>query len=49
MKKVLIIGINGFVGTHLSNEFINNGYKCYGGDLNISNLNNNNNNMMFYS
>ena len=44
MKKVLIIGINGFVGTHLSNEFINNGYKCYGGDLNISNLNNNNNN-----
>ncbi|MBS5950343.1 MAG: GDP-mannose 4,6-dehydratase [Clostridium sp.] len=36
MKKVLIIGINGFVGAHLSDEFKNNGYKVYGADLNIS-------------
>lgn len=42
MKKVLIIGINGFVGAHLSNELLNNGYKCYGVDLFISNFNNNN-------
>lgn len=40
MKKVLIIGINGFVGVHLSNELRNNGYKCYGADLNIENFNN---------
>ncbi|VYT78559.1 NAD-dependent epimerase/dehydratase family protein [Clostridium tertium] len=38
MKKVLIIGINGFVGTHLSNEFKNNGYRCYGADLNPINI-----------
>ena len=42
MKKVLIIGINGFVGTHLSNELVNNGYKCYGADINIPNLTNSN-------
>lgn len=42
MKKVLIIGINGFVGAHLSNELINNGYKCYGADLSIDNFSNNN-------
>lgn len=41
MKKVLIIGINGFVGTHLSNELKNNGYKCYGADLNRHHLKNN--------
>lgn len=42
MKKVLIIGVNGFVGTHLSNELTNNGYECYGADINISNLTNSN-------
>lgn len=40
MKKVLIIGINGFVGGHLSNELIGSGYKCYGADINTANLNN---------
>lgn len=38
MKKVLIIGINGFVGIHLSNEFKKNDYKVYGADLNIGNF-----------
>ena len=33
MKKVLIIGANGFVGAHLANELINNKYECYGADL----------------
>lgn len=42
MKKVLIIGVNGFVGAHLSNELLKSGYECYGTDLNISNLNNKN-------
>lgn len=37
MKKVLIIGVNGFVGTHLHNELINYGYICYGADLDINN------------
>lgn len=38
MKTVLIIGINGFVGAHLCNELINNGYKCYGADINSDNF-----------
>lgn len=38
MKTVLIIGINGFVGTHLCNELIKNGYKCYGADINSDNF-----------
>lgn len=42
MKKALIIGINGFVGTHLSNELISNGYKCFGADLSIENFSNKN-------
>lgn len=42
MKKALIIGINGFVGTYLSNELRNNGCVCYGADLNIENMNSEN-------
>lgn len=42
MKKALIIGINGFVGTYLSNELRNNGCACYGADLNIENINSEN-------
>ncbi|MDD3049335.1 MAG: GDP-mannose 4,6-dehydratase [Bacilli bacterium] len=38
MKKILIIGINGFVGTHLCNELISNGYECYGADINSDNF-----------
>ncbi|MGG7178118.1 GDP-mannose 4,6-dehydratase [Clostridium paraputrificum] len=34
MKKVLIIGANGFVGTHLARELKNNSYICLGADLN---------------
>lgn len=36
MNKVLIIGINGFVGAHLYNELKNSGYKCYGTALNVT-------------
>lgn len=32
-KKVLIFGIGGFVGSYLTNEFINNGYEVYGSDI----------------
>ena len=39
MKKVLIIGVNGFVGAHLCHELIKNGYECYGADLNDKNFN----------
>jgi GDP-4-dehydro-6-deoxy-D-mannose reductase len=38
MKRILIIGVNGFVGTHLCNELINNGYECYGADINDNNF-----------
>ena len=38
MKTVLIIGINGFVGTHLCSELSNNGYKCCGADINSDNF-----------
>ncbi len=34
--KVLIFGIGGFVGSYLAEEFINNGYKVYGSDINKS-------------
>lgn len=33
MKKALIIGANGFVGTHLANELKSKGYVCYGADI----------------
>ena len=40
MGKVLIIGANGFVGTHLARELRNNHYICLGADINdISNDN----------
>lgn len=42
MKKALIIGVNGFVGTYLSNELKSNGCRCYGADLNIENINSEN-------
>ena len=32
MKKVLIFGVSGFVGSYLSNEFLENGYKVIGSD-----------------
>lgn len=32
MKKVLIFGVSGFVGSYLSDEFINNGYQVVGSD-----------------
>ena len=32
MKKVLIFGISGFVGSYLSREFLTNGYMVYGTD-----------------
>ena len=32
MKKVLIFGVGGFVGSYLSNEFLENGYKVIGSD-----------------
>lgn len=41
MKKVLIIGINGFVGAHLYNELKRNYYEVYGADLKMKNLDNN--------
>lgn len=41
MDKVLIIGINGFVGTHLYNELEKNGYECYGTYLNNNDFCNN--------
>ena len=34
MKRVLIFGAAGFVGSYLSQEFIENGYKVYGSDKN---------------
>lgn len=36
-KTVLIIGINGFVGSYLKNELESNGYKVYGCDCTIKN------------
>lgn len=33
MKKVLIFGISGFVGTYLAREFLCHGYKVYGSDI----------------
>jgi GDP-4-dehydro-6-deoxy-D-mannose reductase len=32
MEKVLIFGVGGFVGSYLSNEFLNNGYQVVGSD-----------------
>ena len=32
MDKVLIFGAGGFVGSYLSQEFLENGYKVYGSD-----------------
>lgn len=33
MEKLLIVGINGFAGTYLKRELLNNGYEVYGVDL----------------
>ena len=38
MEKVLIFGAGGFVGSYLSNEFLNNGYQVVGSDKNKSSL-----------
>ena len=38
MEKVLIFGASGFVGSYLSNEFLNNGYQVVGSDKNKSSL-----------
>lgn len=40
MKKILITGANGFLGSHLTDFCINKGYKIYGIDLPNSNLHN---------
>lgn len=34
MRKVLIFGAGGFVGSYLSEEFLSNGYDVYGSDIN---------------
>lgn len=36
MSKVLIFGINGFVGAYLAQEFLNNGYEVCGSDVQCS-------------
>ena len=36
MKKILITGVAGFIGSHLAKRFIQEGYKVYGID-NLSN------------
>lgn len=38
MEKVLIFGIGGFVGSYLSNEFLNNGYSVVGSDRQKGNM-----------
>ena len=34
MKKVLIFGVGGFVGSYLAAEFKKHGYDVYGSDMN---------------
>ena len=38
MKKVLIFGVSGFVGSYLSQEFLDHGYEVYGSDKNESEM-----------
>lgn len=38
MKKVLIFGVGGFVGSYLSNEFLDNGYQVVGSDREKSSM-----------
>ena len=42
MKKILIIGSNGFVGNYLIKEFQENGYEVIAGDINNDNIEKNN-------
>lgn len=40
-KKILIFGVNGFVGQYLVQEFLNDDYIVYGSDINSKNMNKN--------